>query len=222
MLVLSIHKQKEYATRAVTGALGYLLKDAGENECVAAVRAVFRGESYLSPAISAHVVAEYTRLAQASDPHEGEPLTRRRREVLQLIAEGLPTKAIARRLAIEHKTVNAHRGQLMERLDIHDVDHLVRYAIRHHLIEARTVAPSPIRSRPAQTPEPHCGRPHPNPGEPAAPALMGNPPARLPAVWGMAGTLSCFSTSVDSQRGQRGWSSAVRIKHSKVRSQGSQ
>ena len=137
VLILSIHKQKEYATRALScGALGYLLKDAGERECEAAVRAVYRGESYLSPAISSHLVAEYARLAQAEEPPGGPPLTPRQREVLQLIAEGLPTKAIARRLSISAKTVDAHRSQLMERLDIHDVAHLVRYAIRHRLIEA--------------------------------------------------------------------------------------
>jgi DNA-binding NarL/FixJ family response regulator len=136
VLILSIHKQKEYATKALaSGASGYLLKDAGQRECEAAVRAVFRGESYLSPAISAHVVAEYTRLAQA-EGKSAATLTPRQREVLQLIAEGLSTKAIARRLSISAKTVDVHRSQLMERLDIHDVAHLVRYAIRNHLIEA--------------------------------------------------------------------------------------
>jgi DNA-binding NarL/FixJ family response regulator len=136
VLIISIHKAKEYATKAITsGAAGYLLKDAGSSEFAAAVRAVFQGESYLSPAISAHLVAEYTRLAHAEE-QAVEPLTPRQREVLRLIAEGLPTKAIARRLAISAKTVDAHRSQLMERLDIHDVAHLVRYAIRNHLIEA--------------------------------------------------------------------------------------
>ena len=136
VLILSIHKkEKEYATTASTcGALGYLLKDAGEQEYSAAVRAVFRGESYLSPVISAHVVAEYTRLAQAEEA-PAALLTPRQREVLQLIAQGLPTKGIARRLSISIKTVDAHRAQLMERLDIHDVAHLVRFAIRNHLIE---------------------------------------------------------------------------------------
>jgi DNA-binding NarL/FixJ family response regulator len=131
-----MHKGKDFATRAITsGCGGYLLKDAGAAEFAAAVRAVFRGENYFSPAISAHLVAEYTRLAQA-EKHAAEPLTPRQREVLRLIAEGLSTKAIAKRLAISAKTVDAHRSQLMERLEIHDVAHLVRYAIRNHLIEA--------------------------------------------------------------------------------------
>ncbi len=130
VLIISMHQTKEYATKAISsGAAGYLLKDAGASEFEAAVRAVFRGENYLSPAISAHLVAEYTRLAHA-EQQAGEPLTPRQREVLQLIAEGLPTKGIARRLSISAKTVDAHRAQLMERLNIHDVAHLVRYAIR--------------------------------------------------------------------------------------------
>jgi DNA-binding NarL/FixJ family response regulator len=136
VLIISMHKTKAYATKAITsGAAGYLLKDAGACEFEVAVRAVFRGENYLSPAISAHLVAEYTRLAQAEE-QAVEPLTPRQLEVLRLIAEGLPTKAIAKRLAISAKTVDAHRSQLMERLDIHDVANLVRYAIRNHLIRA--------------------------------------------------------------------------------------
>jgi DNA-binding NarL/FixJ family response regulator len=96
---------------------------------------VFHGENYLSPAISVHLVSEYTRLAHA-EKEAAEPLTPRQREVLQLIAEGLSTKEIAKWLGISAKTVDAHRSQLMKRLGIHDVAHLVRYAIRNHLIEA--------------------------------------------------------------------------------------
>ena len=98
------------------------------------MRAVFRGESYLSPAISAHLVAEYARLAKSAD-QSAPSLTPRQREVLRLIADGFSTKAIARQLSISAKTVDAHRCQLMDRLDIHDLAHLVRYAIRNHLIE---------------------------------------------------------------------------------------
>ncbi len=136
VLVLSMHQEKAYATRALAaGAAGYLLKDAGADECEVAVRAVARGESYLSPAVSGHVVAEYARLAQA-EAAASDPLTARQREVLRLIAEGLPTKAIARRLGLSVKTAEAHRAQVMERLGIHDVAGLVRYAIRTGLIKA--------------------------------------------------------------------------------------
>ncbi len=135
VLILSMHKEKEYATRALAaGASGYVLKDAGAAECEAAVRALVRGEAYLSPAVSGHVVADYVRLVQA-EAASIDPLTRRQREVLRLIAEGLPTKAIAYRLGISVKTAEAHRAQLMERLAIHDVAGLVRYAIRTGLID---------------------------------------------------------------------------------------
>jgi DNA-binding NarL/FixJ family response regulator len=134
VLILSMHKEKEYATRALAaGADGYLLKDAGDAECEAAVRAVARGESYLSPSVFGHVVTEYVRLAKA-EAATADPLTPRQRDVLLLIAQGLPTKAIGRRLGISGKTVEAHRSQLMERLAIRDIASLVRYAIRTGLI----------------------------------------------------------------------------------------
>jgi DNA-binding NarL/FixJ family response regulator len=137
VLILSMHNDKAYATKALaSGAAGYLLKDAGAAECEAAVRAVVRGESYLSPGISGHVVSEYARLAQAEAAAATDPLTERQREVLRMIAEGLPTKSIARRLDISVKTVEAHRGQLMERLGIREVAGLVRYAVRVGLVDA--------------------------------------------------------------------------------------
>jgi DNA-binding NarL/FixJ family response regulator len=136
VLILSMHREKEYATRALAcGAAGYVLKDATAIECESAVRAVVRGENYLSPAVSSHVVAEYSRMVQRQAAAD-DPLTPRQREVLRLIATGLPTKAIARNLGISVKTVEAHRSQLMERLDIHDIANLVRYAIRKGLVEA--------------------------------------------------------------------------------------
>lgn len=135
VLILSMHDEWAYADRAMrSGAAGYLIKDSGTAEVELAVRAVARGESYLSPAVSRQVVAEYTRLAgeQAADPG---PLTPRQHEILKLIAEGLSTKGIARRLDISVKTVETHRAQLMERLGIHDVAGLVRYAIRNGLVD---------------------------------------------------------------------------------------
>ena len=136
VLILSMHNEKRYATKALAvGASGYLLKDATAAECEAAVRAVARGDGYLSPFISGHLVTEYARLANA-EAATADPLTSRQREVLLLIALGLPTKAIGRRLGISVKTVEAHRGQLMERLGIHDLAGLVRYAIRTGLVAA--------------------------------------------------------------------------------------
>src|SRR5262249_39133209 len=116
------------------GAGGYLLKEASPAELELAVRAVARGESYLSPAISTHVVADYLRRATGVAERSGDPLTARQREVLQRIAEGQTTKAIARNLGISATTVETHRAQLMDRLGIHDVPGLVRYAIRVGLV----------------------------------------------------------------------------------------
>jgi DNA-binding NarL/FixJ family response regulator len=132
-LILSMHTAREYAVHALRcGAVGYLVKDAAAGELEAAIRAVHRGESFLSPVISGHLVEDYARLAAESE--EAGPLTARQREVLRLIAEGLSTKAIARRLEISVKTAEAHRAQIMNRLQIHDIAGLVRYAIRMGLV----------------------------------------------------------------------------------------
>ncbi len=134
VLVLSMHTDWSYADRAMRlGAAGYLVKDAGPAEVEIAIRAVARGESFLSPAVSMHMVAGYVRLAEAQETDSG-PLTPRQREVLKLIAEGLTTKAIARKLDISPKTADTHRVQLMERLGIHDIAGLVRYAIKAGLV----------------------------------------------------------------------------------------
>jgi DNA-binding NarL/FixJ family response regulator len=134
VVILSMHSSEEYASRALqAGAVGYLLKDSGLAELELAVRAVARGETYLSPAVSKHVIAEYLGRTGGARPASG-PLTRRQEEILRMIAEGQTTKAIARRLGISVKTVEAHRTQLMDRLAIRDVAGLVRYAIRTGLI----------------------------------------------------------------------------------------
>jgi DNA-binding NarL/FixJ family response regulator len=135
VLVLSMHKERAFATRALAcGAAGYLLKDAASSELGIAVLAVARGDGYLSPTVSAYLVADYARLAKAEAPPP-DPLSPRQHEVLRLVAEGLPTKVIAKRLGISVKTAETHRAQMMDRLDIHDVAGLVRYAIRTGLIE---------------------------------------------------------------------------------------
>jgi DNA-binding NarL/FixJ family response regulator len=136
VIILSMHANEEYASRALqAGAAGYLLKDSGLAELEIAVRAVARGETYLSPAVSKHVIADYLRRTGGGPPEPGS-LTPRQRQVLRLIAEGKTTKAIARLLGVSVKTVETHRAQLMDRLDIHDVAGLVRHAIRIGLVEA--------------------------------------------------------------------------------------
>jgi DNA-binding NarL/FixJ family response regulator len=134
VIILSMHANEEYVLQALrTGAMGYVLKDAGICELELAVRAIVRGETYLSPAVSKHVVADYVRRV-SSEPSSLEQLTSRQREILQLIAEGRTTKEIADLLYVSVKTVETHRLQLMKRLNIHDVAGLVRYAIRMGLV----------------------------------------------------------------------------------------
>ena len=142
VIILSMHASEEYVWQALrAGAVGYLLKDAATAELELAIQAVARGENYLSPPISKQVISEYIRRV-GSEAERGETtlqahdrLTLRQREILQLIAEGYTTQAIAQKLNISVKTVETHRMQLMERLDIHDIAGLVRYAIRVGLIK---------------------------------------------------------------------------------------
>ena len=136
VVVLSMHANEEYVIQALRGgASGYVLKEADAAELDIAVRAVMRGERYLSPGVSRQVVDDYVRRL---GPGEGslEQLTPRQREILQLIAEGHSTKDIARKLDLSVKTVETHRTQLMDRLDIHDVAGLVRFAIRTGVVSA--------------------------------------------------------------------------------------
>jgi DNA-binding NarL/FixJ family response regulator len=135
VIILSMHASEEYACRALqVGAAGYLLKDSGLAELEIAVRAVARGETYLSPAVSKHVIADYLQRTGGVSS-ELNRLTLRQREVLRQIAEGKTTKAIARGLGVSVKTVETHRTQLMGRLEIHDVAGLVRFAIRIGLVQ---------------------------------------------------------------------------------------
>jgi DNA-binding NarL/FixJ family response regulator len=134
VIILSMHKDKEYVRRAmIGGASGYLLKDSDTEELGLALRAVARGQTYMSPAVSTHLVADYRKQASAQ-PDRATNLTPRQQQILQLIAEGRTTKAIASTLRISSKTVEWHRAHLMERLGIHEIAGLVRYAIRIGLI----------------------------------------------------------------------------------------
>ena len=134
VIILSMHAGEAYVAHALrAGVAGYLLKDSAAAELALALRAVRRGETYLSPAISKHVVGGFLHGTRG----EADPLallTPRQREILQLIAEGKANKVIAADLGLSVKTVEAHRAQLMDRLDIHDVAGLVRLAIRAGLV----------------------------------------------------------------------------------------
>lgn len=130
VIMVSMYSNEEYVLKSLRlGASGYLLKDAGANELAMALKAVARGDIYLSPAVSKHVIKEYVGRVGGTAASL-EPLTPRQREILQLIAEGGTSKEIAQKLNLSVKTVETHRAHLMQRLDIHDVAGLVRYAIR--------------------------------------------------------------------------------------------
>lgn len=133
VIILSMHANEEYVAQALkAGASGYLLKDAATAELEMALKSVSMGQFYLSPAISRQVVDNYLH----GGPTGVDVLTPRQREILQLIAEGKSTREIAETLHLSVKTVETHRAQLMERLDIHDVAGLIRYALKKGLISA--------------------------------------------------------------------------------------
>jgi DNA-binding NarL/FixJ family response regulator len=132
VLALSMHKDSVYVREILrAGARGYLLKDSVAADLVSAVRAVASGEGYLSPGVSDSVLDDYRR-------HVTNPvdlLTSREREVLQMLAEGKTNKEIAGILNLSVYTVDAHRGRIMEKLNLHSINELVRFAVRNGLID---------------------------------------------------------------------------------------
>ena len=136
VVMLSMHANEEYVLQALrAGAAGYMLKDSATAQLELALQAVMQGETYLSPPISKQMVEGYLQRVGAEQP-AADNLTPRQRQVLQLIAGGHSTKEIAYRLELSVKTVETHRAQLMERLQIRDIAGLVKYAIRSGLVTA--------------------------------------------------------------------------------------
>ncbi|MCC7176349.1 MAG: response regulator transcription factor [Bryobacterales bacterium] len=132
ILALSMHKDSAYVREILrAGARGYLLKDAFDRDLVAAVRAVASGEGYLSPAVSEAVLSDYRKHVSAPL----ELLTGREREILQSLAEGKTNKEIASALNLSIYTVDSHRGHIMEKLNLHSIGELVRFALRNGLID---------------------------------------------------------------------------------------
>jgi len=137
IIILSMHANEELVGQAIrAGAAGYLLKNADSAELEFAIKAVIGGETYLTPAVSKQMMSNYRQLLAGNPQTKSTPLTTRQTEILQLIAEGLSTKEISGALKISVKTVETHRSQLMDRLDIHDIPGLVRYALRIGLVSA--------------------------------------------------------------------------------------
>jgi DNA-binding NarL/FixJ family response regulator len=132
-ILLTRHDEDQYVTAALhSGIRGYVLKTQAAMDLVQAIRRVHNGEVYLSPGVSGALVEAF--LSKSGLP--AEPISPRERQVLQLVGEGKSTKEIASILCISAKTVESHRARLMQKLDIHDVARLVRYAIRRGLVEA--------------------------------------------------------------------------------------
>jgi DNA-binding NarL/FixJ family response regulator len=136
VIILSMSADEAHVLQALrAGASGYLLKDASPDELSLAIQAVMRGDTWLTPRVSRQVVEGYVgRLSQGETTLDA--LTPRQREILQLIAEGQGTKEIAFKLGLSVKTVETHRAQIMERLNIRDVPGLVRFAVRSGLVSS--------------------------------------------------------------------------------------
>ncbi|HEY2676348.1 MAG TPA: response regulator transcription factor [Steroidobacteraceae bacterium] len=131
VILLTQHDEKQYVTHALrSGVKGYVLKRQAANDLVQAIREVCRGQVYLSPGVARAVVEGYSDPAQVN-----KALSVRERQVLQLIAESKSTKQIATLLGVSVKTVESHRTKLMQKLDIHEVAGLARYAIRHGIVQ---------------------------------------------------------------------------------------
>ena len=135
-VVLTMHNTEEHIRMALNaGADGYVLKDDSHEELLTAIKTVLSGKKYLSPSICGNIVNGYLNSATTEMPLTSlDSLTRREREIIKLIAEGLRSKDIAEHLSISIKTVEKHRSNLMKKLDLHSVSSLTNYAIQNGLV----------------------------------------------------------------------------------------
>ncbi len=136
IVVLSMHSDEGYVLRALkAGARGYMLKESPEADFIQAIRSVSQGKAFFSPAVSRMLVDDYVRQLQDKDIEDSyELLTQRERELLQLIAEGKSNKDVANMLNLSLYTVETHRGNIMEKLNLHSVPELILYAVRKGVI----------------------------------------------------------------------------------------
>jgi two-component system response regulator NreC len=140
ILMLTMHKNEEYVLQSFqAGASGYVLKEGAVEELVTAIHSVYGNKSFLSPTISKTVVDAYLRKMETGKMETPfDLLTDREREVLQMIAEGYTNREVAKSLYISVKTVEAHRAHIMQKLNIHEVAKLVKYAIQKGLVDLTT------------------------------------------------------------------------------------
>jgi len=136
ILVLTMYDHEEYFREMLeVGASGYIIKRAAAHELVSAIRAVYRGEAVLSPAITRLLLEDYLNHDIHKADDDSNVLSSREREVLQLIAEGKTSREIAELLNLSVKTVQSHRTSLMQKLNLHDRGDLIKYAIQRKIIE---------------------------------------------------------------------------------------
>jgi len=136
VLILSMHHDESYVARALkAGARGYLLKDSLKADLLNAVLAVTEGRSFFSPKVSRILQEDYMRKLTGGDVEDSfDLLTDREREILQLVAEGRTNKEVASRLGLSVHTVDTHRGNILQKLNLHSVPELILYAVRKKII----------------------------------------------------------------------------------------
>jgi two-component system response regulator NreC len=136
IIMLSMHADKRYIRESIQiGAKGYLLKESAIKEVITAIREVQKGAFFFSHEIETQVMQEYIQRTQSGDNPSRSPLSLREREVLQLLAEGKSTREVASLLVISIKTVESHRKQIMDKLGLHSIAELTKYAIREGLTQ---------------------------------------------------------------------------------------
>lgn len=145
IIILTVHEDEEYVYQMLrAGASGYVLKSAGKKEIFAAIESALSGERFFSPGISKLIIEgfikrdkEQLQAQEQLQPHSKQQLTKREIEVLQFIAQGFTNRKIAEALFLSIRTINTHRTNLMQKLDIHDTARLVRYAIEAGLVKLK-------------------------------------------------------------------------------------
>jgi two-component system response regulator NreC len=138
VLILTVHEDEAYVYQVIrAGANGYILKNAEKNEILTAVRTVYANETFFSPGISRLMIEKFISRARAEHGEDVQPaqnLSKREQEILRYISQGLTNREIADKLALSLNTVNTHRANIMQKLNIHDTANLVRYALEKGII----------------------------------------------------------------------------------------
>jgi two-component system, NarL family, response regulator NreC len=142
VLILTIHEDEEYVYQIIrAGANGYMLKNADKKEILGAVKAVVEGEAFFSPGISRLIIERFIKKAKEHEevePHHQGILTTRERQILEFVAHGFTSREIAEKVFLSISTVNTHRANIMQKLNIHDTAGLVRYAMQEGIVKLQS------------------------------------------------------------------------------------